>query len=86
MFARAAITTTTVAGLTVPAKVQPQPDGSAMYSCRVRTSQNQAVEVGKFSMVEEWKLRGLQPSDRVVVAGAGYLKDGDRVQSYSSHS
>jgi len=25
-------------------------------------------------------VKGLQPSDRVVVAGAGYLKDGDRVQ------
>jgi len=60
MFARAAITTTTVAGLTVPAKaVQPQPDGSAIvFLLSGEDSQNQAVEVGKFSIVEEWKLEG----------------------------
>jgi len=81
MFARAAITSTTVAGLTVPAKaVQPQPDGSALYSCyRVRTKA-QPVEVGKFSVVEGWKLEGFETCDRVVVAGAGYLKDGDHVR------
>jgi len=60
MFARAAITTTTVAGLTVPAKaVQPQPDSAIVFLLsgedKVKT---QAVEAGKFSMVEEWKLEG----------------------------
>lgn len=84
MFARAAITTTTVAGLTVPAKaVQPQPDGSAIVFLlsgedKVKTQPVEVGEVLNRGRVEIKK--GLKPGDRVVVAGAGYLKDGDRVQ------
>jgi len=73
MFARAAITTTTVAGLTVPVKaVQPQTrrfrSGYGSTSVVAGSSKSGRVEIKK----------GLQPG--VVVAGAGYLKDGDRVQ------
>jgi RND family efflux transporter MFP subunit len=84
MFARAAITTTTVPGITVPAKaVLPQPEGSAIVYLLVGedTVQAQTVEVGEVVNGGRVEIRnGLKPGDRVVVAGAGYLKDGDRVQ------
>ena len=83
MFARAAITTATVPGLTVPAKaVLPQPDGSAIVF--VLSSDNtvkaQTVEVGGVPNGGSVEIKNVLPGDRVVVAGAGYLKDGDRVQ------
>ena len=84
MFARAAITSATVPGLTVPAKaVQPQPDGSAIVFL-LSGEDNviaQPVEVGEVVSGGRVEIKkGLKTGDRVVVAGAGYLKDGDRVQ------
>ncbi len=84
MFARAAITTTTVPGIAVPAKaVVPQPDGSATVF--LLSNQNavraQSVEVGEILSSGRVEIKnGVKPGDRVVVAGAGYLKDGDRVK------
>lgn len=84
MFARAAIITATVPGLTVPAKaVLPQTDGSATVFVlgADNTVQARKVEVGE--VVSNGKVEiqnGLKVGDRVVVAGAGYLKDGDKVQ------
>ncbi len=84
MFARAAITTATVPGLTVPAKgVLPQADGSAIVFLLVsdNTVKAQTVELGGVPNGDSVEIKnGLKQGDRVVVAGAGYLKDGDRVQ------
>lgn len=84
MFARAAINTTSLPGLTVPAKaIVPQADGSASVFLLTKEDivQAQSVEVGEIinaSTVEI--ISGLKPGDRVVVSGAGYLKDGDRIR------
>jgi RND family efflux transporter MFP subunit len=89
MFARAAITTTTTTGVTVPAKaVLPQPDGSAVVFLLTGedTVQAQKVEVGEVESGGNVEIQsGLKPGDRVVVAGAGYLKDGDRVRIANSN-
>lgn len=84
MFARAEINTTTGAGITVPAKaVLPQADGNAIVFVlsgedKVRATR---VQVGEIINVGQMEIKsGLKLGDRVVVAGAGYLKDGDRVQ------
>lgn len=84
MFARAAITTATMSGVTVPAKaVLPQPDGSAIVFVlsgadivKAQTVQTGGVPSGGRVEITS----GLKPGDSVVVAGAGYLKDGDRVR------
>ena len=84
MFARAAITTATMSGVTVPAKaVLPQPDGSAIVFVlsgadivKAQTVQTGGVPNGGRVEITS----GLKPGDSVVVAGAGYLKDGDRVR------
>lgn len=84
MFARAAITTTTTVGLAVPQKaVQPQPDGSAIVF--MLSSEDsvraQKVELGEILIGDRVEIkRGLKLGDRVVVEGAGYLKDGDKVR------
>ncbi|MFN6566045.1 efflux RND transporter periplasmic adaptor subunit [Dendronalium sp. ChiSLP03b] len=93
MFARAAITTNTTIGMTVPQKaVQPQPDGSAILFTLSDEDivHTQTVEVGE--PIDDGRVEiksGLQLSDalgqdvsrlRVVVDGAGYLKDGDKVR------
>ncbi|WP_045054509.1 efflux RND transporter periplasmic adaptor subunit [Aliterella atlantica] len=84
MFARAAITTATVPGITVPAKaVLPQTDGSATVFVlgADNTVQARKVEVGEVVSNGNVEIQnGLKAGDRVVVAGAGYLKDGDKVQ------
>ncbi|MFE1744835.1 efflux RND transporter periplasmic adaptor subunit [Coleofasciculus sp. H7-2] len=84
MFARAAITTTTTTGVTVPAKaVLPQPDGSAIVFLLSGedTVQARKVELGEVESGDRREIKsGLQPGDRVVVAGAGYLKEGDKVR------
>jgi len=84
MFARAAITTTTNVVVTVPNKaVLPQPDGSALVFLLSGEDKVQArkVEVGEVVNTSNVEIKkGLQAGDRVVVAGAGYLKDGDRVR------
>lgn len=91
MFLRGSISTTTAQGLKVPAKaILPQADGGAVVYKLVGEDQvvAQPVQVGEISggavgdltnaQVEVKK--GLKVGDRVVVTGAGYLKDRDRVQ------
>jgi RND family efflux transporter MFP subunit len=88
MFARAAITTTTTTGVTVPAKaVLPQPDGSAIVFLLSGedTVQARKVELGEVESGDRQEIKsGLKPGDRVVVAGAGYLKEGDKVRVVDS--
>jgi HlyD family secretion protein len=91
MFLKAIITTTTSQGTTVPAKaVLPQPDGSKIvYKLGENdTAIAQRVEVGQIigQSTEDLAnmhieiLKGLQSGDRIIVNGAGYVKDGDRVK------
>ena len=91
MFLRASISTATAQGLKVPAKaILPQPDGSSMVYKLVGEDKVQAqpVEVGEISGGAVGDLtaakvevkKGLKAGDRVVISGAGYLKDGDRVK------
>ncbi len=84
MFARAAINTTTGSGITVPAKaVLPQADGNAIVFVLSGEDKVRAtpVQVGEIINGGQMEIKnGLKLGDRVVVAGAGYLKDGDRVQ------
>jgi len=95
MFLRAAITTDTAQGLTVPAKaVLPQPDGTTIIYLLEdqNTARRQTVEVGATTGGNSGDLStarieiksGLKESDRVIVQGAGFLKDGDKVQVVSS--
>ncbi len=91
MFLRASISTTNTQGLKVPAKaILPQADGGSVVYKLVGEDRvlAQPVQVGEISggavgdltnaQVEVKK--GLKVGDRVVVAGAGDLKDGDRVK------
>lgn len=84
MFARAAIATTTIAGITIPAKaVVSQPDGSATVFklSNEDTVEAQLIQMGEVQSNGKVEIKqGLQTGDRVVVAGAGYLKAGDRVK------
>ncbi|WP_367579361.1 efflux RND transporter periplasmic adaptor subunit [Nostoc sp. PCC 7107] len=84
MFARAAITTNTEIAMVVPRKaVQPQADGSAMIFTLSSDDlvRSQKIEVGEPINNELVEIKnGLQLGDRVIVDGAGYLKDGDRVR------
>jgi HlyD family secretion protein len=90
MFLKAAITTQTSQGLTIPAKaVMPQADGKAIvYLLDANDIAHvQSVEVGTTSAGNKGDLStakveiksGLKEGDRVIVKGAGYLKDGDKV-------
>ena len=87
MFLKAAVTVQTNQALTVPATaVLPQSDGgSLVYVLEGDTVHAKPVEVGtRTESSDPSKARiairgGLKPGDRVVVAGAGYVKDGDRV-------
>ncbi|MGB6166205.1 MAG: efflux RND transporter periplasmic adaptor subunit [Geitlerinemataceae cyanobacterium] len=91
MFLKATITTNSVSGLTIPAAaVLPQPDGGAIvYKLAAdNTVTAQSVEVGEVTGKSSEDLAnakvevksGLELSDRIVVKGAGYVKDGDRVK------
>ena len=91
MFLRASISTATAQGLKVPAKaILPQSDGSSIVYKLVGDDKVQAqpVEVGEITGGAVGDLtdaqiqikKGLKAGDRVVVAGAGYLKNGDRVK------
>jgi HlyD family secretion protein len=84
MFLRAAITTSATQGLTVPSKaVLPQPDGSSIVY-RVQgdgTVKAQPVKLGEIMSGERVEIKsGLAAGDRVVVKGAAFLKDGDKVE------
>ena len=91
MFLGASISTAAAQGLKVPAKaILPQPDGSSIVYKLVGEDKVQAqpVEVGEISGGAVGDLtaakvevkKGLKAGDRVVISGAGYLKDGDRVK------
>ncbi|NEP60914.1 MAG: efflux RND transporter periplasmic adaptor subunit [Symploca sp. SIO2G7] len=90
MFLQGAITTSSASGMTVPAKaVLPQTDGSAIiYQLQAdNTVKAQTVEVGEILSDERIEIKsGLSPSDRIVVKGAAYLKDGDLVEVISNQS
>jgi len=84
MFLRAAITTSAASGLTVPSKaVLPQADGSAI-AYRLQgdgTVKAQKVEMGELMSGDKVEIKsGLAAGDRVVVKGAAFLKDGDKVE------
>lgn len=86
MFLRAAITSQTVEGLTVPYEaVQWQADGGAIVYLLDgdNVARAQPVEVGNSIGGERARIeikQGLKRGDRVIVAGAGFVKDGDRVK------
>ena len=90
MFLRATITTATNQGLKILAKaVLPQADGNSIAYVLQNNNQVKAipVEVGeilsKNSNIADAEIEikeGLKLGDRVVVSGAGYLKDGDIVK------
>ncbi len=84
MFLRAAITTSSASGLTIPAKAMlPQADGSSIvYQLQKDgTVKAQSVQVGEILSGEQVEIKsGLSAGDRIVVKGAPYLKDGDKVE------
>ncbi|MDJ0616586.1 MAG: efflux RND transporter periplasmic adaptor subunit [Calothrix sp. MO_192.B10] len=84
MFARAAINTNTVMGVAVPQKaILPQPDGSAIAFTLSGGDIVKAQKVEMGEIINGGKVeikRGLQAGDKVVIDGAGYLKDGDKVK------
>lgn len=88
LFVRAAITTSNTTSLTVPAQavVSPATGGSTVFLLGENdTVRAQPVEVGEIVNGDRVEIKqGLKLGDRIVVAGAGYLKDGDRVQVVSS--
>jgi HlyD family secretion protein len=83
MFLRAEIQVTRSAALVVPAKaVLPQANGQPIVYVLPQGSDKvkaQPVEVGDPKDDQIAVRSGLRVGDRVVVAGAGYVKDGDRV-------
>jgi len=90
MFLRATITTATNQGLKIPAKaVLPQADGKSIAYVLQSNNQVKAVPVkvgeilSKNSDLANAEIEikeGLKLGERVVVSGAGYLKDGDLVK------
>lgn len=89
MFLRVAIVTSSSSGLTVPAKaVIPQSEGDAIVYRVIDGDRTEAVMVELGDLVGSSDpararieiQRGLAPGDRVVVDGAGYLNDGDRIE------
>lgn len=82
MFVRAAINTGLATAVVVPRKaVLPQSDGSSSVFLLLGEDKVQArrVELGSTVNDDVEIKSGLQVGDRIVVAGAGYLKDGDTV-------
>jgi len=87
LFLRASITTQSIQALTIPSKaVLPQTNGSSTVfvlqpdsTVRSQTVQTGATQGNDPINTTVEVVQGLNAGDRVVVAGAGYLKDGDRV-------
>lgn len=95
MFLRAALTTSEIQGITAPAKsILPQADGSSIVYLlgeddivRARTVEIGEIIEGNPENLDTARVEiksGLNLGDRLVVAGAGYLKDGDRVKVVNS--
>ncbi|HBL14720.1 MAG TPA: efflux transporter periplasmic adaptor subunit [Cyanobacteria bacterium UBA11162] len=84
MFLKASIITSTPKGLTVPLKaVLTQGDRTAIaYVLEAdNTVKAQQVETGELLSGEQVEIKsGLSVGDRVIVKGAAYLKDGDKVE------
>jgi HlyD family secretion protein len=88
MFARAAITTTTIVAVAVPQKaVLPQPDGSAIVFMLMGEDivRAQKVQLGEILSDNKVEIKsgldvGQNTPVRLVLDGAGYLKDGDKVR------
>lgn len=84
MFLQAKIATSQSKGLAVPAKaVLPQADGSAIVYqlTEDNTVTAKTVKTGEIIPGEKVEIKsGLSASDRLVVKGAAYLKDGDKVE------
>ncbi|MEH2326303.1 MAG: efflux RND transporter periplasmic adaptor subunit [Nostoc sp.] len=84
MFASAAITTNSGMRMVVPQKaVQSQADSSVIVFTLSSGDivRSQKVELGDPANEDKVEIKsGLQLGDRVVVDGAGYLKDGDKVR------
>lgn len=84
MFLQGTITVSAATGLTVPSKaVLPQADSSAIvYKLQGDgTVKAQPVQVGEIMSGERVEIKsGLSVGDRVVVKGAPFLKDGDKVE------
>ncbi|MBC6434036.1 efflux RND transporter periplasmic adaptor subunit [Nostoc sp. HG1] len=84
MFASAAITTNSGMKIVVPQKaVQSQADSSVIVFTLSSGDivRSQKVELGDPANGDKVEIKsGLQLGDRVVVDGAGYLKDGDKVR------
>jgi HlyD family secretion protein len=94
MFASAAIATTTQTGVAVPQKaVQSQSNGNTVVfmlsgedkgsgsAAKVDKVKTQKVEVGEILNGDRIEIKsGLKVGDRIVVDGAGYVKDGDTVR------
>jgi len=82
LFVQAAITTNTTTGLTIPAQsvVTPSTGIPVVFLSGKGIVRAQSVKVGEIVKGDQVEVKqGLGVGDRVVVAGAGYLKDGDRV-------
>ena len=85
MFLKTVITTSTTLGLTIPAKaILPQADGNSMVYlldqaniAHAKTIEVGARQPGDKPTVEV--INGLAPGARIIVAGAAYIRDGDRV-------
>ncbi|BAY77330.1 RND family efflux transporter MFP subunit [Nostoc linckia NIES-25] len=84
MFARAAITTSSAISMVVPQKaVQSQADSSVIvFTLSAEdTVRSQKVELGDPANGDKVEIKsGLQLGERVIVDGAPYLKDGDKVR------
>jgi HlyD family secretion protein len=84
MFLQGTIVTKTTMGASVPVDaLLPQTDGSAIAYLlqKDNTVKAQKVTMGEIISQEKAEvIEGLNPGDRVVLKGAAYLRDGDRVE------
>ncbi len=84
MFLNAAISTNTSRGQAVPIEaLLPQSDNQAIAFVLQsdNTVKAQTVKMGEILSGEKVEvIEGLQPGDRIVIEGAAYLQDGDRVK------
>lgn len=84
MFANAVITTATTIGMAAPDKaVLPQPDGSTSVFILSGEDTVRAVKVERGEPLIGGRVeikKGVKVGDRVIVDGAGYIKDGDKVR------